>query len=118
MKPSVSPTATSRVLLDIDRAMAPVERARTAAAVERVLRTATPDVIGDASPEGGELTLSLCGELGLEPFCSWHSSQCDCSGSEIDRDTLGGLLRVGRRHPWQLPADEVSPHLFEQGKAS
>lgn len=102
MKPVPSRAATARVLADIDAAVRPVERARTAAAVDRVLATA------------------MSGETCLGP-----AEDCDCHVGRIERcNATPGLIRdcscggdceladhVSKQAQRYAPHN-VSPHLF------
>jgi hypothetical protein len=93
VKATVDPTATRRVLADIDAAVRPVEHARTAAAVERVLRTASCSLYEPADArralwelyEEFELT-DVVDDLCDFGECSW------CDEAEPVDDLLG--LRV------------------------
>ena len=117
MKPSVDRSATSRVLADIDEAVRPVERARTAAAVERVLQTVAPGMSG---PLGGlDVTFAVCDELDIDWFPgTWCDDACPwCDDADYGVDDLPGF-----RHEWKNPPTaaerrryapwNVSPHLF------
>lgn len=119
MKPSVTPDATRAVLADIADAVRPVERARTAAAVDRVLRTASRGC-SETLYAWDVLTRPLLDELGLTaeplgdlcPFCML-----------LDRETDNGLdgWFLYYLNPSNVPEDErqryapwvVSPHLFD-----
>lgn len=113
MKASVDRQATREVLAAIEDAVRPVELARTSAAAERVLRTATPSTEGPASGSA-MFTFDLAHELGVTPVMFDHLG-CDCLfESGIEFDNLGDWFEVsyaatsGRYAPWV-----VSPHLFE-----
>jgi hypothetical protein len=121
VKPSVSPTTTSRVLLDIERAVAPVERARTAAAVERVLRTASPGISPDAI-DVVPITKQICRDVGVKPVQRTLCQQvgCEClwepsmervhatPGMVVDLGFFDLSDQVQTYAPWR-----VSPHLIE-----
>lgn len=130
MKPSVTPDATRAVLADIADAVRPVERARTAAAVERVLRTATADLWGEPAEAALHLA-DLYEDLGVTRLTLGELG-CDCNGECRDDDVFAirddatpGMVTA---HPLpdeaQVAAAEfqrrryapwvVSPHLFDQ----
>jgi hypothetical protein len=104
VKPTVDREATRRVLADIDDAVRPVERARTAAAVERVLDSAV-----SAS--------------GITPHGACGDRSCPCVEDAILRDSLGDWFRPlskaeFRDAVWQrgyAPWD-ISPHLFPEAQ--
>jgi hypothetical protein len=119
VKPSVTPDATRAVLADIADAVRPVERARTAAAVDRVLETAAPSILGCGA--GWSIAKGLSVELGIQLADVGHTGSCGCFEAYIDRDSLGDLLAAAddcsceecadtheRYAPWV-----VSPHLFD-----
>lgn len=120
MKARVDRAATERVLADIADAVRPVDRARTAAAVERVLRTASPGVFENAWGYFN-LTQPLSVELGFTLADDRFGCQGPCDGCDTDTAVdLPGLTyyidsglvpgRERRRYaPWV-----VSPHLFAE----
>jgi hypothetical protein len=126
VKPSVDREATRQMLADIADAVRPVELARTAAAVDRVLATATPSMASQCD-EGVELADDLCVELGLEleypGLCLDDDCPCLFGAANVDRDeatpgmvairSVGDpadrLIQEARYHPWN-----VSPHLFPE----
>jgi hypothetical protein len=119
VKPSVDREATRQLLADIADAVRPVELARTAAAVERALRTASPSVFQLAT--GAFLAQPILDELGLQRPRHGCGEGCGCEDDTIEPDDLPGLsmqfLVVGsnlteqqsRYAPWV-----VSPHLFPE----
>lgn len=118
MKASVTPAATARVMRDIAEAVRPVEHARTAAAVERVLRTASR---GCSESFNGWLTVTqpLLEQSAFDylgDMCEW------CVLFDEATDEVVGL-HIYYLDAECVPDDErrryapwnVSPHLFEDG---
>lgn len=111
MKPDSTRAATARVLADIDAAVRPVERARTAAAVDRVLTSASPGC-SELWAAWCEVTSVLLGA----DIWSWPDDQCPhCTWMDNVTDEIPQFssLRESRATvvteyaPWN-----VSPHLF------
>lgn len=120
MKSAPTRAATARVLADIDAAVRPVERARTAAAVDRVLATASPGH-GVATLASRGYTFRIAEEVGVAPVRTYCEVHClggeECPGNLDDReDSTGGVLSaLATPTPWQrerYAPHNVSPHLF------
>lgn len=131
MKPAVDRATTAKVLADIDSVL----RERTAAAVERVLRTASPGHGPFPNREAHRLAYDLCGEVGTFPVSTNCLDHCgvpgvaDFGGCATDGDygvhaTPGMTIAYNHRPeamerrlsaqardyaPWV-----VSPHLFTE----
>jgi hypothetical protein len=121
VKPSVDPEATRQLLADIADAVRPVELARTAAAVERVLRTMAPGLYQPAV--GGLVVAGVARELGVEMAgdsrCRFGCEACaghrgvDLPGLVAEWAlTNNELVEQRERYaPWN-----VSPHLFPEAQ--
>lgn len=122
MKPSVAIEDTRRVLADIEAVVLQVEMARTAAAVERVLATASPGVF--ESPTAAQVVRPLFAELGVfrpQLGCAGGAG-CGCVEDVIPVDGLPGLWHAAFVYSRDLVTQRalyapwvVSPHLFEEG---
>lgn len=114
MKPSATRVATARVLAEIDDAVRPVERARTAAAVDRVLASAAPCIWGAGC--GEDVTDYLCDQLGLgfDAAVEQHDDKtCPCTRDDYpERASLPGLVAADSGWFTEYQPRNVSPHLF------
>jgi hypothetical protein len=118
VKARVDRATTSRILDDIADAVRPVERARTTAAVDRVLATASAGCSEMASAFV-EVTKPVAGSLGVEvtwlgdncPYCScyWDREYDELPGLHAEFDAYQADDQRERYAPWN-----VSPHLFDQ----
>lgn len=98
MKPDSTRAATARVLADIEAAVRPVERARTAAAVDRVLTSAAPGPDGSLAPK------TCLGGRGC-PCSRWNKVPLS------DRPRASISDSAFRARELYAPHN-VSPHLF------
>lgn len=135
MKGSASPITTRQVLAGIADAIRPVECARTAAAVDRVLETATPGLNGETW-EGNNVAYRVAvGDLDIDLSPLRFHDLADTDMEVVDATpgmALAGLAEyvldgpystaspstalVWQQHryaPWR-----VSPHLFPGGETS
>jgi hypothetical protein len=121
MKASVARADTARVLADIDDAVRPVERARTAAAVDRVLATAS---VAHGPFAGAHIqSYEICAVAGREPghhtYCDTHCPDpAGCRSAAIEREDghpglapARGAKCITRQRQTYAPWN-VSPHLF------
>lgn len=115
---------------DIRDAVADTDQARTAAAVERVLASAAPSILGNGSDEGAEVLEALADDIGITPAGFLHDLDCDCSDAydrspSVFRVALSAERVLDRHGRCWAPKDcptcravtpflpwNVSPHLF------
>lgn len=122
-KSAVDRATTRRVLDDIDATLRPIDRARTAAAVDRVLATSCPDFWSETAA-GALATAGLYEELNItrrDRVTEGCDLDCECSDADIDDlvdDATPGMvpgnslafdLTIQRK---RYAPEVISPHQF------
>lgn len=105
MKAPVDKATTARVLADIADAVRPVDMARTAAAVERVLATMSSGELCNGPFDDCEC---WNGETERDDATPGLVRQCTCDGEDYCELSAAIDRQRERYAPWV-----VSPHLFE-----